>query len=122
MMGRTIALLAAAGLASLALAAQAAPGGKLGTLPHGTYACSTPGDAMGAPWNVIPGGEFTIDTASTYRTETGSGTYLLTDDRLVFTRGPLKGERFVRTGTTTLQRTDSEGVPRRVRCVRGPSR
>lgn len=122
MMGRTIALLAAAGLASLALAAQAAPGGKLGTLPHGVYVCSTPGDAMGAPWNLIPGGEFTIDTASTYRTATGSGTYLLTGDRLVFTRGPLKDERFIRTGTATLQRTDREGVPRRVRCVRETAR
>ncbi|RXZ66273.1 elongation factor P [Pelagerythrobacter rhizovicinus] len=121
-MRRTIRPLAALAVLSLALPAQSAPGGKLGTLPHGTYVCSTPGDAMGAPWNVIPDGEFTIDTASTYRTATGSGTYLLTDDRLVFTRGPLRGERFVRTGTTTLQRTDREGVPRRVRCVRGPSR
>lgn len=121
-MRRTIRLLAAISILPLALPAQAAPGGKLGTLPHGVYVCSTPGDATGAPWYVIEDGEFTIGTASTYRTSAGSGTYLLTDDRLVFTRGPLKGEHFVRTGTTTLQRTDKDGTPGRVRCVRGPSR
>lgn len=121
-MRRTIALLAAAGLAVLTLAAHAAPGGKLGTLPHGLYICSTPGDATGAPWNVIPEREFTIGTASTYRTSTGSGTYLLTGDRIVFTRGPLKGERFVRTGTSTIRKTDDDGTAGRMRCVRGPSR
>ena len=115
-MGRIITLLA---VTALAVPALAAPGGELSTLPHGLYVCSTPGDATGAAWDVIAGGEFTVGTASTYRTSTGSGVYLLTGDRLVFTRGPLKGERFVRTGTTTLQRTDAEGVPGRIRCVRG---
>lgn len=121
-MRRSIRPLAALAILPLALPAHAAPGGKLGTLPHGVYVCSTPGDATGAPWHVIEDGEFTIGTASTYRTSAGSGTYLLTGDRLVFTRGPLKGEHFVRTGTTTLQRTDDKGTPGRVRCVRGPSR
>lgn len=117
-----IQLFAAAAVPALALPAQAAPGGKLGTLPHGVYVCSTPGDATGLPWHVIADSEFTIGTASTYRTSAGSGTYLLTGDRLVFTRGPLKGEHFVRTGTATLRRTDREGRPGAIRCVRGPSR
>ena len=111
-----IALVAAA---VLAVPASAAPGGRLGTLPHGIYTCSTPGDASGKAWQVIPDGGFTINTASTYRTSAGNGTYLLTGDRIVFTRGPLEGQRFVRTGTGTLRWIDEKGVPGRVRCVRG---
>jgi hypothetical protein len=114
MLRSTIAIAAALAAAG----ASAAPGGKLGTLPQGRYICSTPGDATGPAWNVIPGGGFTINTASTYHTATGSGTYLLTGEKVVFTRGPLKGQRFVQTGSATLRWVDEEGNPGRVRCVR----
>ncbi|WP_338446002.1 elongation factor P [Pelagerythrobacter marensis] len=106
-------------LALLAQPAGAAPGGKLGTLPHGVYRCATPGDAAGAPWQPVPGDVFAINTASTYRAEGDTGTYLLTGDRVVFTRGPMKGRRFVRTGTTILREIGADGTPGRVRCVRG---
>lgn len=99
--------------------AAAAPGGKLGTLPHGIYRCATPGDAAGQPWRPIAGDAFAINTASTYRAQGDTGTYLLTGDSVVFTRGPLKGRRFVRTGTGTLRELGADGVPGRVRCVRG---
>ena len=110
----TIAIAAALAAASAA----AAPGGKLGTLPQGSYVCSTPGDATGEAWREIPNGGFSINTASTYHTPTGSGTYLLTGQHVVFTRGPLKGQRFVQTGSATLRWVDEKGVPGRVRCVR----
>ncbi len=105
-------------VALAAAGASAAPGGKLGTLPQGRYVCSTPGDATGPAWRVIPGGGFTIETASTYHTETGSGTYLLTGKDVVFSRGPMKDQRFVQTGGVTLRWVDENGVPGRVRCVR----
>lgn len=96
----------------------AAPGGKLGTLQQGVYTCSTPGDAAGEAWHVIPDGGFSIHTASTYRTSTGKGTYLMTGDDVVFTRGPLKGLRFVRSGSSMLREVDKDGAPGRTRCVR----
>ena len=111
--------LAAVSLALMATSAAAAPGGKLGTLPHGIYRCAKPGDAAGAPWTPVQGDVFAINTASTYRVEGDTGTYLLTGDHVVFTRGPLKGRRFVRTGTGTLRELGADGSPGRIRCVRG---
>jgi len=95
-----------------------APGGPLGTLPIGDYVCSLPGDASGNAWEVVPEKGFTIGNASTYHTETGSGTYLLAGDQIRFTRGPMKGMRFVRTGRATLRWLDDKGEPGRVRCIR----
>ena len=97
----------------------AASDGPLGTLPQGRYSCSTPGDATGKAWHAIPGGGFSINTASTYRTDNGWGTYLRTGDDVVFTRGPMKGQRFVLTGRAALRWVDEDGKPGRVRCVRG---
>lgn len=93
--------------------------GPLGTLPHGNYVCSLPGDAGGNAWEILPDKGFTIENASTYRTHEGAGVYLLTADRVVFTRGPLKGMQFERTGTATLRWIDEDGRPGRVRCTRG---
>lgn len=111
----------AAALASPAFAD--APGGPLGTLPIGEYVCSLPGDATGPAWRVVPEKGFTIDNASTYRTEAGAGTYLLAGNQVRFTRGPMKGMRFERTGNATLRWLDDNGEPGRVRCIRsGASR
>lgn len=109
----------AAMLASSALAG--APGGPLGTLPIGAYVCSLPGDAAGAAWEVVPEKGFTIDNASTYRTEAGTGTYLLAGEQVRFTRGPMKGMRFERTGKATLRWIDENGERGRVRCIRNGS-
>jgi hypothetical protein len=104
---------------TLATAALAdAPGGPLGTLPIGEYVCSLPGDAGGKAWEVVPEKGFTIGNASTYHTETGSGTYLLAGDQVRFTRGPMKGMRFERTGHATLRWLDENGERGRVRCIR----
>ena len=97
----------------------AAPGGKLDTLPLGQYVCSLPGDAAGSAWQVLAGQGFTIGNASTYHTPEGSGTYLLTGKTVQFTRGPMKGMKFSRTGNATLRWIDENGELGRVRCVRG---
>ncbi|MCB2084006.1 MAG: hypothetical protein KDD90_08150 [Sphingomonadaceae bacterium] len=91
----------------------------LGTLPHGPYTCSLPGDAGGEAWRELPGKSFTIKNASTYHTDAGSGIYLMTGDRVVFTRGPMKGMRFKRVGSATLLWLDEQGNPGRIRCARG---
>ena len=103
-------------LATMPLAAS--PGGKLETLPQGRYTCALPGDALGEAFVVLPEQTFFIDNASTYRTESGAGTYLLTGDQVQFTRGPMKGMRFKRTSNGSLRWLDGNGEPGRVRCVR----
>jgi hypothetical protein len=100
-----------------ASAVHSAPG-RLGTLPLGTYACSEPGDAGGAAWIDLPDKHFTIDNGSTYHAKGGSGTYLLTGKMVTFTRGPMKGMRFQRSGNASLRWIDETGEPGRVRCIR----
>lgn len=92
--------------------------GRLGTLPHGYYICSLPGDASGTAWIELPGQNFTISNSSTYRNDEGAGTYLLTGVRVTFTSGPMKGSRYQRTGSGKLQEVDSNGSLGRTRCVR----
>lgn len=98
--------------------ATAQSAGKLGTLPHGIYQCSLPGDAAGSAWVNLPGKQFTIDNASSYHTADGAGTYLFTGNRVVFTRGPMNGMRFERTSSQTLRWLDENGELSRVRCTR----
>lgn len=108
---------------ALALAALPAPvlaDGPLKTLPVGRYQCSLPGDAGGSPWVPIDK-KFSIKNASRYLHPDGSGTYLMSGDDLVFTRGPLKDERYKRMGTSMLRMKNTDGSLSRIRCVRtGP--
>ncbi len=99
--------------------ASAAPGGKLDTLPIGEYRCALPGDADGQAWIPLEDRHFTIGNSSTYRTPDGSGTYLLTGERMTFTRGPLEGMKFDRISSATLRWIDENGEASRIRCVRG---
>lgn len=108
----------AASLVVAALPAAATPGGKLETLPQGRYVCALPGDALSEAFVVLPEKDFVIDNGSTYRTQSGSGTYLMSDNQVQFTRGPMKGMRFERTSAGTLRWIDQDGQPGRVRCVR----
>ena len=93
-------------------------GGPLGTLPTGRYLCELPGDASGPASRPVEGAWFDIINASSYVTEGGDGTYLLTGDDVVFTRGPLRGAKFERTGARALKRTDIGGAYAKLRCVR----
>lgn len=117
-LARTLATQAAVAALALSAAALASPGGKIDTLPVGSYTCALPGDALGQAYVVVPEKGFVIDNGSTYRTDTGSGTYLLTGDLVRFTRGPMKGMQFERTANGTLRWLDERGRPGRVRCVR----
>ena len=111
---RTAVLVIAAVLASPAESAD----GPLGTLPPGRYLCELPGDAAGPASRPVAGAWFDIANASSYVTEGGGGTYLLTGENVVFTRGPLRGARFERTGVKALRRTDIGGPYAKLRCVR----
>ena len=104
-------------------AAQAVPGGEIGTLPPGRYVCELPGDAAGLASRPVDKAWFEITNASTYVAETGKGTYLLSGDDVVFTRGPMRGARVERVSPKRLQRTNLEGEFAKMRCVRtGSSR
>lgn len=100
------------------LAAPLAGKGELGTLPLGRYLCELPGDAGGPASVPVDGAWFDIINASSYDAEGGSGTYLLTGKRIVFTRGPMKGAQFERVSSRRLDRTDLDGELSRMRCVR----
>jgi hypothetical protein len=118
-------------LAALALAtsvaassAQAAPGGPLNTLPLGSYVCETGGDATGLAGIHQPEFDFTVTRASTYRIganrHAGSGTYLMTSDRVTFTSGPREGMKFRQMRAGFLRQTAADGSEGALRCVRKP--
>ncbi|WBY15606.1 hypothetical protein PF049_08280 [Erythrobacteraceae bacterium WH01K] len=92
--------------------------GRLETLPLGQYRCSLPGSADGAAWVPVHEKDFAIGNASSYFSTRGSGTYLATDRTVTFTRGPLKGAKFLRRGPSMLQEMNADGPPGRLRCVR----
>lgn len=115
---RAVPVIAALGIAGLGSSALAGAG-RLGTLPQGSYTCSLAGDAGGEAWREMPEAAFIIGNASSYQAPDGGyGIYLMTGDRIVFTRGPMKGQRFDRVGSASLQKIDADGEKTRVRCVR----
>lgn len=116
-MKRTILLLAA----TLAAPALAAPGGALGTMPKGSYACELPGDATAASGVRAPAEDFTVVNGSAYVTATGRGIYLLTGDRLVMTSGPLQGTSYRRQSGGFLRKLAADGSESDIRCVLGVS-
>jgi hypothetical protein len=111
----TFALLPALWLSPQANAAQ---GGTLRTMPQGYYECALPGDASTRASLPVEGAHFTIDNASSYLTDNGRGTYLLTGKSLIFTRGPLKGQRFERISDNALRVLNDDGSKGRMRCIR----
>lgn len=110
-------VLIALSLSVIALAPASAEG-RLGTLPLGRYLCELPGDAAGLASRPVAGEWFDIVTASSYAAEGGAGTYLLTGDTVIFTRGPMRGARFERHSQRTLRRLDLAGELAKLRCVR----
>lgn len=92
--------------------------GRLGLLAQGEYVCALPGTAAGAAWEEDPSRHFTVTGASSYKTSTGSGTYLLEGRALTFTRGPMKGLKMMVMNSGLLQEVDTEGRMSRLRCHR----
>ncbi|MDC0886429.1 elongation factor P [Altererythrobacter sp.] len=96
-------------------------GAPLTTLPVGRYKCSLPGDAGGPAWRPIEGMIFSIKNASRYLSPEGTGTYLMRGHELVFTRGPMKDQRYKRMGSSILRKIGKDGTLGKIRCVRsGP--
>ncbi len=108
----------AAGMLCLPALVNAQEGGQLSTMPHGNYQCALPGSAAGNAWTPIEAENFRLSSASRYRSATGRGTYLLKGDYFTFTRGPRKGERFIREGENRLRKLDQNGDKTRLLCVR----
>ena len=101
------------------IAAQAAPGGGIGTIPLGKYTCETTGDALGEAGIHQPQHDFRATRGSSYRAAGGSGVYLLTDEGLIFTSGPYEGMRFRHVRPGFLRQTGADGKETDLRCVRG---
>ena len=95
--------------------------GRLGLLEQGEYVCGLPGSATGPAWREMEAHNFSITGASSYRTDKGSGTYLMEGKRITFTRGPMKGERMMLLSSGLLQELEKDGKLGRLRCHRaGP--
>ena len=112
----------AATLCLCGIASSVQANGPIGTLPQGRYLCELPGDAAGPASRPIDKAWFDVTNGSSYAAATGRGTYLLTGDDVVFTRGPMRGARFERVSPKALQRTNLDGEFAKMRCVRtGPT-
>lgn len=106
---------------ALALAALLVPfaahaASDLTVLPLGRYGCWTAGSASGPATN--PRNEFTVVRGSSYLSDTGRGTYLLASDLLLFTRGPLKDQRFRLAKDGFWQQIARDGELGRLKCSR----
>ena len=109
-------------LLALAVPAAAVPGGEIGTLDQGRYTCEMPGDASGPAGRHVPGADFTVISASSYRAGGRLGSYLLTGDSVVMTSGPHKGRKFHRLSRKFLRQVEADGGNGQLRCVLGRPR
>lgn len=119
---RFLALAAAIGLAATAAIglpapASAVPGGPIGTLAQGRYRCELPGDALSAAGRPMPEADFTVVSASSYRSKGRLGSYLLTGDDVVMTSGPHRGQKYHRLSRGFLRRVGPGGQDTGLRCV-----
>ncbi len=100
-----------------ASSATAVTGGDLRTLAAGRYVCEEPAPATVSRGRVTEKAGFSIVTASSYRSDGTLGSYLRTDDLVVFTSGPRKGERYRRVSRGFLRKLDAAGGEGSLRCV-----
>ena len=117
------AVLALAGVSAVTLVAQrahAVTGGDLGVLPKGDYVCELPGDAADpgiAGGRHQPESDFSVVGDSSYRAHGRGGVYLLTDNRVTMTSGPLRGRRFHVAEHSLLRETKADGTDGDLRCI-----
>jgi hypothetical protein len=100
-------------------AAQADPGGRLGTLPIGRYVCELPGSATTVAGVPQPKEDFAVLHASRYEAAGERGIYLLTGDLVQMTSGPKNGARYRRTSESFLRKLNPDGTDGQLRCVKG---
>ena len=110
---------AAAASLLLALAAPlaAVPGGDVGTLEIGRYACEVPNPQDVARGSPVAGAGFSVVNASNYRSDGVMGSYLRIGDGVTFTSGPRDGEHWRMMSKGTLLRLDTAGADTSLRCV-----
>lgn len=117
MLFRAFATLAVLAGSAFSGPAFAAPGGELGTLEIGRYACETP-DATGHSRGVAQDqADFAIVGASSYSAGGEMGSYLHTGNEVVMTSGPRQGTRLAREARGFLRMLDAQGRQTPVRCV-----
>lgn len=107
----------AMGALALAGPAVAVPGGKLMTLPKGSWTCELPGDANAMPTAQPASGFETIADSSYLAPDGTTGSYLRLADRLTLTSGVFAGRRFVIDGEEILREIASDDKPTGLRCV-----
>ncbi|WP_226635706.1 hypothetical protein [Novosphingobium profundi] len=100
------------------------PGGKIGTLKMGRYACELPGDAGGLIGEPVPEYDFTIVNASSYLAKGVRGSYLHTGSEVVMTGGVFRNRRFTRISAGFLEETGPGPEPEAgaMRCILVPRR
>jgi len=96
----------------------AATGGDIDTMAIGQYLCELPGDATGPVGKHMPGEDFAIVNASSYRAQGRMGSYLLTGEILAMTSGPQEGKRYHRLTNGFLRRVGDDGKDTELRCIR----
>ncbi|MXO64654.1 elongation factor P [Altericroceibacterium endophyticum] len=90
----------------------------ISALERGRYVCETPGDAAGPAGRHEPDKDFRILGASRYVSDEGSGTYLRTGKKVIFTSGPRRGETYeTQRSNRFLRQLDNEGRATRLRCI-----
>lgn len=92
--------------------------GDLSTLRLGHYACEIPGDVGSVAAIAQPAFDFDVAHSSSYRTDSGEGSYLVVNGNVTLTNGPLAGLRFRRITPNFLRRLNDDGSEGRMRCVR----
>ncbi|MFA7585833.1 MAG: hypothetical protein WCY11_06505 [Novosphingobium sp.] len=100
-------------------ASAAAPNGEIQTMLTGFYRCELPGNALGPAGQRQAEQDFRIVNGSSYQADGRVGSYLLTDNVLVMTSGPRKGQRFRKITPGFLRKLGPSGAEDALRCVRG---
>ena len=90
--------------------------GQIGTIERGAYVCELPGDASGEVGKQQPQENFTVMSASRYRTEDGRGTYLRRGNVMTMSSGPRNGYAYQVVSERFLRKLEN-GKPGRLRCV-----
>lgn len=93
------------------------PGGRIGTLAFGHYACELPGDATSPAGTRMPEFDFIVVNASSYKAGGIRGSYLLVADTVIMSGGKLKGLRLHRISPGFLRRIADDGSDGDLRCV-----
>lgn len=114
-MGVSMRPLALIFLLQLVTAAPVAAQGKIGTIERGQYVCELPDETGGQAGIEQPEENFSIASASRYRSSQGSGTYLRRGNVVTMSSGPRNGDQYLVISPSFLRKMEN-GEPGRLRC------